>query len=432
MKWIYCLLLLLCPYMNSAQVKALRVGDTLPHLVIERVHNSLTGTVTIPALNGMYTIIDCWASSCRSCIEGFDNMHTLQSLFKDSLQVLMVNCYERDSAAKVNKLFASLQKRTGLLFTLPFILQDTLLRQLFPFEYLPHCIWISPAGRIDAITGAEELTAGNIRTWLRGCLPALAMKNDALRYNPAIGLLPAEDTTGTVLYRSVITAGKKELGASIGRRVNDAGLVTRLYMINSSLPALYRFAFPVLDSIPFRQVQYDTAVRALFNDHNTGKPLTYSYEYTGRAVPAGQLRPILQHTLEQCFGIVPVVQQLPVDCYILTAAAGAHQLRSRGGRPLTDADTLGLHPGIINQPLSELLAVVGSLLPLTLIDETGIGYPVDISLPKGFHHYTVPQLQAWLQRHGLVLTPATRTLPVAVWQQVQTLPTDHSPKQTIQ
>lgn len=428
MKHIYWLLLFLCPYVNYAQQPSVfTVGDTILPVTINNLYNDVTGKATIPNREGKYILLDFWATNCGSCIASFEKMQQLQAAYKNSLQVLMVNSYARDTRQKVLQRLKERKKRTGRDFTLPYLLQDSLLVSYFPYTYLPHYVWVSSSGRVDAITTAGEITESNIQEWLAGKTPSLPLKEDALHYDELNKPVLASDSIAAgVLFRSLITTSKKGWGTTAGSKAAANGLFTHFYLVNSSLLALYQFAFPEIFTVPYRQIVYDSITIPVFFESNDKDKKLYCYEYTGKPLTLAQLKTTLRHSLEQSFSVTGINEYRPAECFVLSAAPAVSKIISKGGKPVTDMDTLSLKKYIRNQPVNELLAVLGTVLPYTLVDETGLQENIDIDFPYNFHQYNLQQVKAFLLDHGLVLTKTTRTLKMAVLKPMQAIQTfDH-------
>jgi thiol-disulfide isomerase/thioredoxin len=428
MKHIYCLLLSLCPYANYAQQHTtLTVGDTIAPVTIGNLYNETPGKATIPNREGKYVLLDFWATNCGSCIASFEKIQQLQATYKNRLQVLMVNSYAGDTRQKVLQRLKDRKQRTGRDFTLPYLLQDSLLVSYFPYTYLPHYVWISSSGRVDAITTSDEITEINMQEWLKGKPINLPLKEDTLRYDESGKPALVNDTvTAGILYRSLITASKKKLGTTTGSEATADGLITHFYLLNTSLLALYQFAFPGIFAVPYRQILYDSITIPEFFEQDAISKKTYCYEYTGRPMTFLQLRVVLKQSLEQSFSITAVAEYRSADCFVLSANDSIAKAISKGGRPATDMDSLSLKKYIRNQPVGELLAVLSGMLPYTLVDETGLQQNIDIHFPYSFYQYTLQQVKDFLRNYGLVLTETTRTLRMAVLKPMETIQTiDH-------
>src|SRR5665647_928053 len=168
MKIIYCLMILLWPLVNHGQTETpLHIGDKLPPFTVAEIYNYNTGSLPLASLKGKAILLDFWATWCGSCIATFPEMEKLQKDFKGQLQIIMVNSYYPDSSEKVKSFFEKREQRTGQPFTLTYALQDSALRQLFPYKQIPHDVWINAEGKVVAITSAAEVNEDNIKAFVK-------------------------------------------------------------------------------------------------------------------------------------------------------------------------------------------------------------------------------------------------------------------------
>ncbi len=185
MKQFSCLLAFLWLALNSyAQqqgTKPLTVGDTIPHIILTDVVNFPVSKIQLSNYKGKLLILDFWATWCNSCISTFPKLDTLQSKFNNRLQFVLINNLTRTLNTK-EKVADFFKQRKGLARNLRHIpvCTDTTIRltQLFPCKFIPHYVWVSPAGTIIAITGSEAVTTANIRKAIRGKPLALPIKKE--------------------------------------------------------------------------------------------------------------------------------------------------------------------------------------------------------------------------------------------------------------
>ncbi len=151
--------------------KPLQVGDTIPHIILTDVVNFPVSQIQLSSYKGKLLILDFWATWCNSCLHCFPKFDTLQAQFKNHLQFVLINNLSRTLNTN-QSITQFLKLKKNLAFNLRNIpvCTDTTRRisQLFPFKFIPHYIWVNPAGIIIAITGADEVTATNISKAIRG------------------------------------------------------------------------------------------------------------------------------------------------------------------------------------------------------------------------------------------------------------------------
>src|SRR5690606_32124148 len=111
----------------------------------------------------------------------------------DELNIILVT---HENADKVKALLKRSPITKGV--DLPFAVEDTLLRKLFPHQFIPHEVWIDPHGVVRAITDHLAVTLENVRGMISGKISSLPEKNDVLSGSSA-----GDDKH--VLYKAVLS-----------------------------------------------------------------------------------------------------------------------------------------------------------------------------------------------------------------------------------
>ena len=171
---------ILLPLLNlyAQQTTALTVGDTVPDMLFSNTLNYPVSEIQLSSFKNKHIIIDFWATWCSSCIHHFQQLDSLQKKYPQQLQVLLVNSKNSvDTKEKITN-FISSYRSTHPGFSLPVVADDTVAKNLFPHQLLPHYVWIDQNKKVTAITGPEEITAQNVQNWLTGIPIYLYIKND--------------------------------------------------------------------------------------------------------------------------------------------------------------------------------------------------------------------------------------------------------------
>ena len=211
----FIMLLVACPLMMAGQERLI-IGDTL-HILPKYLPN-----------NDKMVILDFWGTSCASCIEMLPKVDSLQKQFANELQFLVVDINPKDDTQRVGRFFRNASYR--------YILGDTMLRKLFPFQTIPHCVWLDPDGVVAGITNGSDVTGENIRNMLSQPGKSLYTKVEAIRYD-------RNDVLTNFAYRSVITEEAEGLAPTAGFVFTEDQLVTKYYIINYDLKSLLRQAW---------------------------------------------------------------------------------------------------------------------------------------------------------------------------------------------
>jgi len=423
MKLIYCLMILLWPFMSRAQtVRPLSIGDTVPDITLTNVYNYPASTIRLSDLKGKLVILDFWATWCGSCIREFPKMHALQKQFNGHVQIVMIDSDTSESEERVNSFFERRKERTGEAFTLPYALCNYKARQYFAHREIPHYIWINSFGKVAGITDAEDVTSGNIEAFLHDTSLTLFNKKDFLRFNPNKPLLIDENggnDPGGFLYRSIITGFKENLGAEIGNRLAPNGGVIRLYALNCNLLALLGIAY---DSV-FKEgseriiVESTKYTKTDFTDFNLGMlpENRFCYEIITPPVSQAEIKKYMQQDIYRNFKISAKNEIREMDCYVLKANQSTMKFKTKGGEPVVDIQESTLHKYLRNEPSSVLInEVIQAHFSIPVIDETNLTFNLDLSFPYDFPNQGKDKIIKYFHEHGLELTRTTRNLEAII------------------
>ncbi|WP_316841945.1 hypothetical protein [Pedobacter gandavensis] len=143
---------------------AVLLGERLPSILWEKpfvvYQNGKYHTESLSKYKGKIIILEFWSSSCSGCLKGFPKINALQKQYPDRLKVFTVNTGGlRETIEKIEHAYSLLDKDTR---SLPSIVNDRLLRTLFPFRVLSSCAWIKPDGSFYAFTPSEMVNEHNI------------------------------------------------------------------------------------------------------------------------------------------------------------------------------------------------------------------------------------------------------------------------------
>ena len=323
MKLAYCLAILLCPYFsNAAQpdpVKPLKIGDQVPDVFFNTIINYPLTESRLSHFKKRAILVDFWTTGCGACIQKFPLLDSMQKAYPDDLVVLLVNAVPSDSREKVSRLLKRLADNNRPAVSLPVIIGDTIMKKLFPFNYVPHYAWLDSNLKLIAFSGYEETTGQKLEAFAKG---------------QPISFEGTEDLSGFKFDKPLFTEGNGGNGKGLLARStfsryiyglatanyitkNSNGKVTQVMMTNQPLVWLIERAYNFFKIRP--RIHFpDSCDEALLTD---GQPLdkvianSYTYELITPAVSRQQAMRYLQEDLKRFFGYTAEIRKIKTPCY---------------------------------------------------------------------------------------------------------------------
>jgi len=205
---------------------SLNVGDQIPDLEL----TSYAGTkINVKDLyqNGPL-IIDFWATWCVPCIKEIRFMDSLNRKIPNRFKVLLVSSQDKITvssflSAPINQDLSNLHNNI--------IIEDTLLRKLFPHRIIPHNVWIDKKGIIKAITTGAEINEKSILDFNDNVNTLkFRTKRDNLSFRQSA---PFHLGDSTYTYRSIISPYAE--GIPSGEVNSQRGKMKHYFQSNQSI-----------------------------------------------------------------------------------------------------------------------------------------------------------------------------------------------------
>lgn len=159
---------ILCLYVTAQSeiIKPLYTGDRLPDIMFTQVlnHTDTKGSISgFQQNNQKLLLLDFWNTTCIPCIKSFKKLDSLQQVFKQELQILLVT---PEDSNIVKATIDRWEKANNQKLRIPVITNDTLLQKYIHKQYNPHYAWIAPDNVLIAQTSSSFVTAEILKTYL--------------------------------------------------------------------------------------------------------------------------------------------------------------------------------------------------------------------------------------------------------------------------
>ncbi len=150
-------------FIFNSKSQILKVGDMIPNYKIKNIINYSTNNFQLSEFRGKVILIDFWNTYCSSCIESFPKLDSLQNIFKDDLQIILVT---DESYKKVTTFFGNHPKLK--IPNLIMITDDLKLGKSFPSQGKPYVVWINNKGVIENFSNSTNISNQNLRYFIEG------------------------------------------------------------------------------------------------------------------------------------------------------------------------------------------------------------------------------------------------------------------------
>lgn len=342
----------------AQQTQSLQIGDKIPDL---QIHNTLGKPLTVTSIEEIDKplILDFFGTSCSSCIGFLPHLNKLQNVYGDKMKIIVVTSESRERIQKFLMTNPVAKK-----IDLTFIVEDTALRNKFPYHTVPHEVWVGKDLVVKAITGYEYITKRNINDFIFDRQIDLPIKDDNLKfdkYKP----LDSYALKDRLYFKSCL----------IGFIDNaNSNYHNSILLKNNSIKKTFYINFsplPLINEIFDRKY---TRNRILLEVHDSSRFVhldpgnvswrannTYCYSISLPSSTPDSIR--LQKTLSDLglhLGVKIYVEKRNVNCYELVSYGKAKiSPNSTGGTPKSNFYPRNGGPAIMkNEPLSLLVKVL--------------------------------------------------------------------------
>ncbi len=177
---------LLCLYLTaqSKSIKPLYTGDRLPDILFTQVLNHTNNKASLASFQQSHqkmVLLDFWNTTCIPCIKSFKKLDSLQQVFKDQLQILLITPEDSNT---VKPTIERWEKANNQKLKIPIVTGDTILQQYIHKQYNPHYAWIAPDNVLIAQTSSSFVTPEILSAFLEKMQLEVERRGYLKRNNP--------------------------------------------------------------------------------------------------------------------------------------------------------------------------------------------------------------------------------------------------------
>ena len=391
---VMSVILLSCLACHSVHAQELKRGDVVP--------NAISPLTSFPEKE--LVVIQFWNTICGASVRSLAKIDSLQRLFGKDVQFVMVTSQPEEV---VNEFFAvrkKIQKPQGARY----FYSDTLLKKYFPYEFVPHNVWISKAGKVEAITSGAHTTAATIKDYLATKTTNIPQVKKRVNYDWKIPVLSTHyDANNKNGYHSyLLPAIDSFVAGSTWKKVGGSSVFNRVVIHKSTMEGLFMEAYNERrERFGYRynnvEIKYKTA--------QPGDTTLFLYDLQVPETRGAEFYKFMRQDLERVFNFKASIEKKSVKCLMLKATGDTSLAHTKGGTPGTIApkkkgDSLFMFQNLSMQSFVYVLRQFTRHRGYEVKDETGIYSNVDIAIRGDIVDVlNIAQLRKDLSSYGILV-----------------------------
>jgi thiol-disulfide isomerase/thioredoxin len=414
---------------NAQPVRELKIGDTLPSLVVNYLENNEIKTKQLSSFyKSRFLVLDFWATWCAACIKSMSSADSVVDRFNNQIQLLPVTYEDHKTVQQFvlrNKLLNKLN--------LNYVVGDSLLMGgYFKFSVLPHDVWIDTNGVIKAITYPDEISYDNLVSFINNSKLSIEEKVDDVSFD---FFKPFKVEDSLILYRSLLTrylpGVSNYIGGTIYPEYHEDSKMNRFAAVNKDFLSLFYAAYSYgHGSINFSRVELYVKDSVSLNPFPKNKELPSRklvqkyckcYELIlPDEVTDTVLYARLFDELNRISNFHASIEKRERPCWVLVNADKNKNPAADTGKPKLKWDQ-GFMSKMINYPMNILTAYLNWNMELPVVNETGFDRPLNIELKlsadatkDGFVYFNVEKVRNSLNKYGFDIIRSTRPVDILV------------------
>ena len=144
---------------QTKEIDPFYIGDRFPDLTLKNIINYKDSVAALSSFGDKIIILDFWNIHCTSCIYMFPLEDSLQTMFPDDVQFILITSDKKEQVARFLTKYNGMRNQP---LSLPVITNDQVLSRMFRFTYIPHYVWLAPNGLILAESSDYFINKENI------------------------------------------------------------------------------------------------------------------------------------------------------------------------------------------------------------------------------------------------------------------------------
>lgn len=301
-------------------VKPLSIGEKVPDVKFDKMLNHTKSNGKLSDFDGKAIIIDLWFRECGSCIDAMPHLDSIQKEFKDDIKILLVTWQDKPYIEEFWQ-----KNHIGKRFKFTQVVEDTIIRKLFPAVGFPHQIWIDKTGQVAAITDGLSTNKKNIVKLIKGEHIDLKLKSDELdsKINQAIDpmiMYYYGSNKSNIIFYSYFSRYRSEFMGGTSLELDTTNGLTRVSFRNIDFLSLYHYAYSEKFGTPLHR-----PTRMVRNDRNPIKTEAdydqmtniFCYDLIYKDSSFSNFGKYMVTDLDRFFNVKSHEEEMMVLCYIL-------------------------------------------------------------------------------------------------------------------
>lgn len=392
-----------------------KIGDDVSNVELTINQPGTKKIMKVKDFKGKLLILDFWGLYCVPCIRAMPKLDSLQQLYKDKLQIILVAQSSRDTIENFFRIRKNLNQNAFLHIT-----DDRSLNSKFLHNGNPFHVWINEAGKVFAMTTGNTTNKDSIGKYFKDGITLKEEKYMA-QYDWDIPLIAKDSLAKNLVAFSYFMPAVEGVYPPPGIRKTKEGVIYRYTNNNAPIIRIIVDAYNERGRRNFKEsnnnvilevknpLQYKYIRSETFWE-NWAPQNTWLYDLKVPEYKAKSFFSIMQEDLLNTLNIGVTIERRKIKHLILARTSQKDLLASKGGETKT---ALRKPPNeglwrFQNEPFSFFISKFGLWIEheqeCMFNDQTNYNGNVDIDINADYREFfDLQALRKDLHRYGLDL-----------------------------